>query len=61
LVCQPEDRLIRIVWLAIAIGSADSVSAPDSGPMMTAACSCWTHFLAISSDCAALDWLLNVM
>ena len=48
------------MWLAIAIGSADSVSAPDSGPMMTFAWYCWMHLRAISSDCAALDWLLTV-
>ena len=48
------------MWLAIAIGSADSVSAPDSGPMMNCAWYVWMHLRAFSSDWAALDWLFSV-
>jgi hypothetical protein len=47
-----------MVLLAIAIGSAASVSAPDSGPMMNDAWYVWMHLRAISSASAGVDWLL---
>ena len=50
-----------MVWYAIAIGRAASVSAPDSGPTMNCAWSDRMHLRAISSDSDAEDWLFITM